>query len=518
MSDLMSGIEELDEQMQEAGITEVEVQTHYPPDDFDWPDLADKQDKFEALPPAPVGALPVVLRDMCREASTAFKISIEAAMINALSIVSGCASRHYAARIKKGVEARPNLYALTFQVPGERKSSTFKPFTRAPEKWICEQRDDWEDKKIDKEIRVGKIEALKRKLKNDTSENPHADLEEIKKLQKEPEICNPNFIKDEGTSEALARRMKDCDEQLLLASSDASQTLAVMFGKYAKDGRPDIGFYLKSFDGDPYGSERSNEDNSIQMDNPCLSIALTTQVRELEAIKRNPELFGSGFMSRFLFCVPDGLAGAVDEGGEIIRKYDDAVISAATEEKYLKLIYMLLEDRKRIKTEYQLPICDEARSRWIEFYNDTERKMGAEYADAKDTVIRLPHLALKIVAGLAVYRADDAPSITLQDMNNAIRLVEYFWLHTERLLGMISKRKMPKLVRRIIDKLKKDGANVIQTSPMLKNLSVKAEDLQEAIKWMLDNKHCREIEVVNTHRPQGGRKPATNYEVNPTLL
>ena len=182
------------------------------------------------------------------------------------------------------------------------------------------------------------------------------------------------------------------------------------------------------------------------MDNPCLSIALTTQVRELEAIKRNPELFGSGFMSRFLFCVPDGLAGAVDEGGEIIRKYDDAVISAATEEKYLKLIYMLLEDRKNIKTEYQLPICDEARSRWIEFYNDTERKMGAEYADTKDTVIRLPHLALKIVAGLAVYRADAAPSITLQDMNNAIRLVEYFWLHTERLLSMISKRKMPKLV------------------------------------------------------------------------
>ena len=64
----------------------------------------------------------------------------------------------------------------------------------------------------------------------------------------------------------------------------------------------------------------------------------------------------------------------------------------------------------------------------------------------------------------------------------------------------------------------KEGANVIQTSPMLKNLSVKAEDLQEAIKWMLDNKYCREIEVVNTHSPQGGRKPATNYEVNPTLL
>ena len=63
-----------------------------------------------------------------------------------------------------------------------------------------------------------------------------------------------------------------------------------------------------------------------------------------------------------------------------------------------------------------------------------------------------------------------------------------------------------------------DARASLKTSPMLKNLSVKAEDLQEAIKWMLDNKHCREIEVVNTHRPQGGRKPATNYEVNPTLL
>ena len=63
-------------------------------DYFLWPDLPNKQKKLEELPPAPTDALPVVLpvvlRNICREAGEAFKIPIEAAIINALACWRVC--------------------------------------------------------------------------------------------------------------------------------------------------------------------------------------------------------------------------------------------------------------------------------------------------------------------------------------------------------------------------------------------------------------------------------------------
>jgi len=73
----------LDAQMNESGIGQAI-------DYFLWPDLPNKQKKLEELPPAPTDALPVVLRNICREAGEAFKIPIEAAIINALACWRVC--------------------------------------------------------------------------------------------------------------------------------------------------------------------------------------------------------------------------------------------------------------------------------------------------------------------------------------------------------------------------------------------------------------------------------------------
>ena len=250
-------------------------------------------------------------------------------MLNALATVGACASKHYKAKIKKGVEARPNIYTLTFQTPGERKSSNYTPFVKAVKRWVKKMQDWWEDAKIDIEIRAGKIEALKRQIKNGSTDSPEADTAEVKRLQKEPVASNPDFTASDGTPEALAQAMSECGERLFLSSSDAKMTLAIILGKYSRDGKVDDGFILKSYDGEPYSSLRRGEGRSVKMDDPCLSIALTTQVRELENIKHRPELIESGFMSRFSFCLPDALAGAVDEDGELVRKFDDAEISEA---------------------------------------------------------------------------------------------------------------------------------------------------------------------------------------------
>ena len=72
----------LDAQMNESGIGQAI-------DYFLWPDLPNKQKKLEELPPAPADALRVVLRNICRKASEAFKIPIEAA-INALACWRVC--------------------------------------------------------------------------------------------------------------------------------------------------------------------------------------------------------------------------------------------------------------------------------------------------------------------------------------------------------------------------------------------------------------------------------------------
>ena len=519
MSDISSAIDKLDEQIKEAGITDVEVQTHYPPDDFVWPDLPNKQKKLEELPSAPVDALPVVLRDMCREASVAFKIPIEAAIINALAVVGACASKYYSAKIKKGVEARPNIYALTFQTPGERKTTTYTPFLRAVKKWIEKMKDWWEDAQIDIEIRAGKIEALKRQIKNGSTDSPEADTAEVKRLQKEPVASNPDFTASDGTPEALAQAMSECGERLFLSSSDAKITLAIILGKYSRDGKVDDGFILKSYDGERYVSLRRGDGRSTVMDDPCLSIALTTQVRELENIKQRPELIESGFMSRFSFCLPDALAGAVDEDGELVRKFDDAEISEATEAKYQELIDMLLDDADKMTTEYHVLIGGDAKERWIDFYHDIERKMGDEYSDRKDIVIRAPHHALKFALILALCRSDTSPAITLQDMSNAIRLEEYYWLHTQRMLSFVLTNSMPPIAKRIVAFAKKDNDSEVDVRSMQRRMNnVKKAQVQSAIDWLCDNGYCRAIEYINEPAPAGGRPRNARYQMHPDLL
>ena len=520
MSDKL--LDALNEQLGDTEVNqEPDVRTYYTEgedDGFEWPDLSAKK-KLAPLPPAPIESMPAVLREMCREISRVVKVPVEVPMLAIMSVIGFCIGGNHRSKYNDAWKVGANIYGLIFQGPGERKSSVFKPLIDAVKMWIAARREDWRRKQTDNEIRAGKIEALKKRIKSGNFEDDEFSdrkkLDELEATEPEPD---PNFILGEGTGGAIADRMKRCGGKLFYASADAKDALEVMLGKYT-EGKSDTGLMLQAYDSETYDSARRGEGRSVTIESPYLGVCWMTQLNQIENLSNKSEIFDNGLISRFLVCVPEAMAGKRDSDGELIRKLTDESISPEVADKYAALVTSLLDDAERSHTPYDVPIDSDAKELLHDLYMNHEGMLGDEYEDCQKVAVRVPTQAFRIALIFAMCRTDTAPAITGQDAKNAITVAMYYWEQMERVMSLMSKRKMPQLVRRIIRKLKKDNTNILRTSPMLQHLGVKAEDLHDdAIKWMLDHKYCRPIEIANAPNPQGGRKPATDYEVNPTLL
>jgi hypothetical protein len=495
---------------------ETEVQTHYSDVSPSWPDLSQKT-KFSELPPAPISSLPTVIQNMCRAVSEVGKVPIEVPMLNAMAIVGFCAGAFYRASFKKDFRVSTNIYGLTFQGPGERKSSTYSPLIRPVKDWISSQQDNWRDEQTSEQIRQGKIKHLMHQIQSNKTENEAADRNEIRKLENEQAPPDPNFILGEGTGGAMADRMSRCGGRLFYTSADAKDALEIMMGKYT-DGKTDTGLMLQSFDGETYSSARRNQENNVLIEAPFMGICLLTQINQLQNIANKSELFESGLMSRFITCFPDALAGKSDKDGNLIRPLTDEEIPQDVEDQYKALIGRLLRDSSHVKQPYEVPIDSDARQLFSDFYEKCERKLGSEYEDCQNVAIRLPVHAFKFALVISICREDTNPAIVEQDMKHGIDLAEYYWNHTERALGMMSKRRLPEVPRRIVGSIRKHGDRFLESRKIQQRLNgLKSDQIQDGIKWLLDKGYCREVEEVEEGKTRGRPRNGV-YEVNPTIL
>ena len=512
----------LDEQMSEAGVMEdVEdsVTTHYSPDtDFQWPDLPDKKKRLDPLPPAPIEAMPTVLRNICNDIAETFKVPVEVPMLNALAFAGYCAGKHHIPKIGS-VVVRPNIYAACFQAPAERKSVGFSPLVKPVHDWIEEQMPDWSKAKTDNQIKHGSIDRLTKGITSGKSDNPAADRDELDKLNSQPDKPSPNFVVGDATQAAMSDRMKECGGRLLVASSDAKSILEIVMGKFT-DGATEDGLMLQAYDGtEPFISSR-RQSGTVTISDPMMGICIMTQVNQLKKLAEKGDLFSSGLICRFMFCFPDSLAGKRGADGNLIRDFSERELSEETKSPYRNLIHDLLEFSSKMQSPITVPIDSDAKGCWIDFYREVEGELGStgEYADCADVAGRLPIHAFRLALILAICQNPAHPSIGKLDMANGIKLAKYYWKHMERALGIMSKRSMPDVPRRILKSLQNHGESILHTSTVRNRLNkISDEDWDNAVDWLLDNGYIRKIEVVGEHNPKGGRPKCPAYDVNPAI-
>jgi hypothetical protein len=516
MSALTEGLEKLDEMQAEAGIVDDSVTTHYSPDiNFKWPELPDKNTKLDSLPPAPIEAIPTVLRNICTEIAETYNVPVEVPILNALSLAGFCAGKHHIAKIGP-VVVRPNIYTGCFQPPGERKTSGFKPLIKPIYEWIKEQMPDWDKAETDNKIKHGKIERLRKDIISGKSENPTADRDELDKLKSQPDNSNPNFVMGDATQGAMADRMSEGGGQALVASSDAKTILEIVMGKF-NEGATEDGLMLQAYDGgEPFISSRRGS-GTVHVPDPMLGICIMTQVNQLKKLAEKGDLFSSGLISRFMFCFPDSVVGKHRDDGEVIRKFTKREVSVETQSRYNKFICDLLDYFNKMESPIYIPIDSDAEYEWAAFHDCNEGELGVrgEYADCVDIAIRIPIHALRFALILATCHNPSHPSIGKLDMMNGIKLAKYYWKHMERALNIMSKRNMPDIPRRIIKSLRNHGESILNIRTTQQRLSnVNVDQMRIGIEWLLDNGYCREIEVVGSN----GTKPKNpDYEVNPAI-
>lgn len=510
----------LDEQMRKAGVIEdvqVASTTNYSPEsDFQWPDLPGHKKRLDALPPAPIEAMPTVLRDICDDIAETFKVPIEVPMLNGLGLVGFAAGKYHLANIGS-VIVRPNLYTACFQAPAERKSSGFSPLLKPVHEWIDEQLPEWRKNATGIEIRREKIRQLKKDIVCGKCENENISRLELDELENQTDEPNPNFVLGDATQGAMADRMSECGGQVLVASSDAKTILEIVLGKFT-DGITEDGLMLQAYDGtEPFISSR-RQSGTVAIPEPMMGIVIMTQLNQLTKLAAKGDIFSSGLISRFLFCFPDSFAGKIGPNGELIRKFSERELSVTITEQYRSFIHELLKCSFKMKSSIRVPVNSDAKKCWIEFCDDIERELGSggEYGDCADVAGRLPIHAFRLALILAICHDPVHISICRSEMENGIKLAMYYWKHMERALGIMSKRNMPDVPRRIVASLQKNRETTLNIRAVQRRLNeVSADQIKDGIDWLLGNGYLREIKVVLGNN--AGRPKNRDYAVNPRI-
>lgn len=251
----------------------------------------------------PVDAMPDVLKNYLISVCANLKISHEQAALPLLSALALCLQG-------KAVIESPEtssyaeqlcLFTLTVAPSGERKSSTFKAFTKPITDYVNDYNDRNQNRLVANKAKRDYIQAqleTAKKAKNNEIRTLElaAQLHDIKELY--PLIM---FVQN-TTVEALKKEMVHQSGRIGIMSGEAG-TMDVIAGMY-NGGNANIDDILDAYDGTAGTSLRSSENTSLR--SAYLSICLLTQPDHFEKIfKKNKVFEGRGMLERFLVSFPE---------------------------------------------------------------------------------------------------------------------------------------------------------------------------------------------------------------------
>ena len=129
--------------------------------------------------------------------------------------------------------------------------------------------------------------------------------------------------------------------------------------------------------------------------------------------------------------------------------------------------------------------------------------------------IRQSSQSLRIAAILVLARGSEV--IGVQDMENGVRITEYYAQHARRASQAMRKQRLPDGPKRIVESIKR--RRLTQFTPRDVQRGPKFKDVEEInmhLRWLEGHGYCRIREDVGS---QGaGRPKSPTYETNPNLF
>jgi hypothetical protein len=393
-----------------------------------------------AVPPFPVDVFPVWLADMVSGIARFTQTDPAMPGTLAVAVLSACAGGRLEVEPVAGWREPVNIFAAVIAGPGERKSPVHRvmtlPLFAAQSTLGATMRPRIAEAAALKDIADRQAEQAKavaaKAIDKDKRDDAAAEAVAAAIAAEAVTVPGlPKLIVDDATPEALIGLMAANGGRMAIISDEGGifDTLA---GRYS--GAPNLDPYLKGHAGHPMSNERQTREG-VSVDKPALTVCVMAQPTVLRKFGGNAELAGRGLPARFLFALPQSLAG--------YRRVETDPVPQAVTAAYAQGIHDLAVTLAETDAAAVVTLTPDATRVRLAAATDVEHQLrpGGTLHDVREWGNKLSGATLRLAGLLHVaHHPTDAwhRPIDADRMADAVRLAEFFAAHYRTAVATIA--------------------------------------------------------------------------------
>lgn len=407
--------------------------------DAPWPVPESFDPAISHGPRFPLSVLPAWMADHVAHTAYGLSAPTDYAAISGLGVLSALVMNRLTLTITGTDRPRMgvNLYLVAAGTSGAMKSPSFSAMAGVLINQIIPAR---EEQATEARIRAeGDLRNAERALadleKRPTSSPGAPTAEDLYNARLEIEAAKSaipaaaDFLADDATPEALAVHVKDCGE-IAAVFSPEGELIEIVVGQYTDKGKaPNLGIYIKSYDGERYAPKRIGRE-SFKLTSPRMTICVMTQPGILAKMGQHATLTDKGLVPRFLMAVPANNTGWVNHSQQLRRSPAASHARQVYEEAVLDL------DRRlgRRLTPLAVETSPEVTQAYVDWAQGIEERMrkGGDLRSMEAWIRKLVTATLRTAALLhVVHGHDDSEPISMGTWQRATVLADYWIAHAK---------------------------------------------------------------------------------------
>lgn len=419
-------------------------------------------------PPFPVGALPDRIGAFVQAVANAAQVPVDLAAVVALGTLSAACGGKYVLHLPGNSWREPvHLMLVAVAPPGARKSAVFDLLTRPLldyEELI--QSDErrafasWESRMriSEKELASSEAELAKHRGAGDSLSDAEArHLAAVNEVEdhreRKPRVTQ--VMADDVTMEAAKSMLFEQAGALAVMSAE-SAFLSVLAGRYS-EGSPNLDVLLNGHAGDRIRVDRKGRPPET-IRRACLSLTLMVQPDVIRDLGKVRGFVQRGGAARLLPSFPADWLGS--------RSVDVEPVSEALADGWAAVVTLIARRRPLLKHgcydpwSIDLGAAAAARFREYRLLHEPGMARGGRYHDIRDWAAKQEG-AVQRLAGLLHIAMHDRPQdvpASVETMERAIRLADYFEDHARILYRRLRGRSQHGDAREVLDAVREIGS------------------------------------------------------------
>ena len=453
------------------------------------------------------------------------EVPVELPGLMALGVLATAAQKKYEIAGDGSYREPLNLFVCPALDPGNRKTSVVAILTKPLRRWEQDQRAELAPiiREADSERRTAekRIEHLRTKASKAEDSVERVDLQrEIDAIERElpPVPVMPLLTTDDCTPEHTATLLSHHGERLAIVS-DEGGIFDIVAGRYSR-GVPNLDVFLQAHAGSPVRVHRGSRE-PVDLQNPCLTIAISCQPYVLAEMGDNKAFRGRGLLARFLFAIPKSNLG--------FRTLQPKEIPSPQLNAWNHVVYTML-DRAQQVDDFGSPksqilyLSPGAYRIWKaeQRSNEIDMRPAGSWADNTGWASKYPGAVLRI-AGI-LHCADctscgqDPATKDVEEstMLFALQLGRKIKSHSRQAFGMMQLTDDQKFAHKIVEWIRRDSITEFtgRECSIHCNSAGSVKELDEAFELLINHGWIR---PGQKKQPDGRGRPSHPFEVNPAI-